>query len=248
MTEVYRTGFDRLDYATVESGLVPKVDELFKARGIQTGYFVFDAHEISRGFPVTVKTRYIFPVPWDEKRKWFEKYAPGLMLSEILGLGERTLKIQIGLGEEDLWKLEKRGTTIWDREKGITDYVVPAWWNFPSPAIDMTRSYDLEDHLEPYIQKRRQPASPPIRLLGVATAFFQRLTSSPPQAPLTNEDIGIPIDAYLWGRPNRNKEMVSVVFEKQGNHAWDVVVNKWKRGQKEVERGLKSMEEEIGRL
>lgn len=144
-------GFVNINNALIKSGIIQKLHEVFEEAGVanDVGYLVFDAYETSRGFPVPVRTRYIMPVgegiPFPEEGEIY----PGLAISEILGLGARSIEIQVGLDSEDLMKVGARGCAIKGKEPEWSDTrKAPTWWQYPYFAVDMSEPYDLNNDIE----------------------------------------------------------------------------------------------------
>lgn len=164
-------GFDRVTAATVESGLIPDLHRLLEGSGgIDDGYAVFDAVETSAGIPVPVRTRYILPMGPPLKGEITDIY-PGIGVFEIIGLGVRTIEVQIGLDDRDLWKLGVRGHAV--MRNGGSRPEAPQWWEYEYRAHDLTRDYDLVQ--DPLAAARRvaEPGEDP-RPLTQAYIWYER--------------------------------------------------------------------------
>lgn len=204
-------GFERINTALAESGVVGSLQGMFAERGIQDQYLVFDAMETSRGFPVPVRTRYILPTFADELDASDEQAYPGIAVTEIIGLGVRTLDIQLGLGADEMQKIAQRGRAV-TRSEQDWHTKRPEWWSSPRPAVDMTRDYDLTGDIK-----------------AAVDAIAEE-----------EEHKGMLWDTYLYGSATKTPGVVNVTFEREGSRK-DDVSREWEEAQAQVQDGLASL-------
>ena len=150
--EWLNAGFTRINEMLEETGLVTRLHGAFTDRGIEDfGYSVFDAVESHMGFPMPVRTRYVvptgFPVDTQERLMASERY-PGLVVSEVLGLGIRTLAIEVGLDRNQLAKIGARGRAIMKQDPNWRRRPQPDWWTHSGRAVDLTEPTDLDGDIK----------------------------------------------------------------------------------------------------
>ena len=144
-----KRGFQRINEILNETGLIPRMHELFAARGIEETWVVLDCFEMAYGFPVPgVFTRYLLPTEEgedDEVLDWNSgEMLPGLFISEILGLGGRTVLIQVGIDNHDRERISTRFKLFKGQaEQVVSDGGVPDWWQYDYDVADFTTKYDL---------------------------------------------------------------------------------------------------------
>lgn len=209
----WRKDFARIDQALAETRLVPRLHELFTQRGVEPEYLVIDGCEMSRGFPVTILTRYIMPVFSDNESQDVEELKgayPGLAVSDVHGLGIRTVEVQIGLDREDLSKVAERGKIVIDREGEGFD-VPPPWWTYPYKATDLSRDYNLAPDAS-YFGKGEAP-----------------------------EGGRLSLEAFIWGKAETDEKITSFVFE-QEKKGVIARRDPWQEEQAHTKSGLKNME------
>ncbi len=141
--------FQRINEILTETGLIPRMHELFVARGVEETWAVLDCFEMTYGFPVPgVFTRYLLPSESEEDKEVLDWNAgemlPGLFISEILGFGGRTVLIQFGIDNHDRERISTRmGLFLKQPEQGVSEGGVPDWWKYDYDVADFTAKYDL---------------------------------------------------------------------------------------------------------
>lgn len=217
-------GFVRINNALTESGIIPKLHAVFEEAGIANdiGYLVFDAYETSRGFPVPVRTRYIMPsgegIPFPEEGEIY----PGLAISEILGLGARSIEIQVGLDSEDLRKVGVRARAIKRKEPEWSDTrEAPTWWPYPYLAVDMSEPYDLNNDTK---------------------AALSAIAASGGMDKAEKHSLW---DVYVWGKYNPHPKAVVFDFEYEDAMGGDAPVKHYGYLDK-MKQGLQNTRELLG--
>lgn len=121
--------------------LLPQLHNIFVQKGTEPEFWVFDACELARGAGVPVATRYIWAIDPnsgqdDEK---IRKIHPGVLISDIRG---QIINVQIGLDNEDLWKIGQRARAVVDQEGIDILFKPPDWWNYPFRGVNFSRPYN----------------------------------------------------------------------------------------------------------
>lgn len=148
----------RLNQATTESRIIPNLHELFEQKGLTEGYFIVDAIELTRGFPVNAYTRYIMPVLTD-KDTYLDADAsevhPGISIANIVSLSVRSLSIHIGLDNEDFYKIGSAMDRFTKKNGGYENLpvVYPSWWNYDfAEYITYLTPQDYEKKVDPQFE------------------------------------------------------------------------------------------------
>ena len=141
-------GFQRVNHVTQQTGLVDRIHQFLQSKGLNVEcYLVMDADELSAGFPMAVRTRYIMPVFKDEAtgaQLAQEALYPGIAIAELLGF-HRGIDVQIGLDSSVMRKIGLRGNAINEREGSEREIKKPDWWNHDYFVEDITRDYDFNN-------------------------------------------------------------------------------------------------------
>lgn len=133
-----REGFEGINRASVESGIVPQLDTLLRQHGVNPRYWVFDGTEWTAGFPAPLRTRYIIPesnylIPDLENDRNFV----GIAVHELY-LNGRSTSICIGLSVHDMEKIAERHHAVY-KERNYPRPIKPDWWTYEYLAYDFTR-------------------------------------------------------------------------------------------------------------
>lgn len=153
-----RESEERLNLATIESGVIPNLHELFEQKGLTEGYFIVDAIELTRGFPVNAYTRYIMPVLTDEDVYLdadVSEVHPGISIANIVSLSVRSLSIHIGLDNEDFYKIRSAMDrfTKEDAKYENLPVIYPPWWNYKfAEYITYLTPQDYEKKVDPQFE------------------------------------------------------------------------------------------------
>lgn len=148
-------GFTGIDQALIQGDLIPQMHQLFVQSGFpNTSYLLFDAYELTTGYPCPVRSRYIVPLFTVEALtleapEFGLDALPGIAVFEMMSFGQRRLTIQLGLTAEDVDKTYRRFERYVqvgpkDEQGRSKPGGPPSWWNFPFQAFDVTRDLDLE--------------------------------------------------------------------------------------------------------
>lgn len=219
-----KEGFARINTALTETNLIPRLHGLFEARGMAEGigYLVFDAMEISSGFPVPLQTRYILPAG-REINQIYKGIQPGLAVFEIVNpMGARGIDIQIGLDGDDLHKVGTRGQVITKKApdgKWAESRKKPDWWSYSYYALDMTEPYDVSGDMKLAIGKIAEG----LHITGQA-------------------GIGELFNVYVLGKYNPHPKIVQVRYDTD-RLSWKSSRRDWEHGAQRVEEGFKNIEE-----
>lgn len=141
-----REHFERIDHATVGSGLVPQLNTLFADKDLAVKYWVFDAVEETVGMPFLVRTRYLLPLlSWgDEELDFGNGNYPGLYVYKSFSFDDKEgdIYIKFPLEQTDLRKISSRLGMIEERDTLVLEK--PDWWLYSQTAIDMTTPCSLD--------------------------------------------------------------------------------------------------------
>lgn len=219
MIEWEGLGFTRINQVLFDTDLIPNLHQLFTQNGIEVEYLIFDAMEISKGFPVPVRTRYILPIFNSGEQDPIEAY-PGIAISETLGF-HRSIDIQLGLDEIDLYKMERRWRA-YRRNEATIELQKPDWWPYPYRAMDMTRSYDLEG--------------------GLNINRLARIAES-------EEDPRSLTDIYLWGKLTEDPRVhYSVLVEYETEVDDTPKRTEWQELEPDLQQGLSKIRKLLSQL
>ncbi len=136
---------EAVDRATVGSGMIPRLHEQFTQSGLSVGYMIVDASQISTAFPFPVYSRYIMPVLDSEKailNPEKDNIYPGLAIINFMA-SRRAVYVQIGLGQEDLYKTGVVGQAHINIHGSEFSIVTPSWW--PNDIVVPTTYFRLDD-------------------------------------------------------------------------------------------------------
>lgn len=223
--EKRKVDFVRIDRVLTATKAVPRLHDLFTQIGIQEAYIISDAYEFATGFPVPVLTRTILSVSAEEegiKENELDKTHTGLVLSEIHGLGVRTVYLQMGLSENDLRKFCQRTATVAENEIDPTT-MKPYWWKYPYAVIDLTTTHNMK---------------PDGRFFGQGSEAQQQAQS----------DGAVPLEAFIW-KGSGSRETVDFIFEQQDTKRDDklgrIVRDPEKEEQQKLDEGFVKLAELI---
>jgi|GEM_PF-3382829 hypothetical protein len=228
--EKRKINFARIDQALTVTKAIPRLHDLFTQAGIQeVVYVISDAYEFATGFPVPVSTRTILALSTEEEgmeKTQLDKPNAGLLLSEIHGLGTRTLYMQMGLAEKDLQKFCLRTATASREQIDPTTIRPPYWWKYPYAVIDLTTSHNME---------------PDKRFFGQGQEAQQHAIS----------DGAVPLEAFIWSGAG-SRETIDFILEQQdtkrGNKLGRIIRDPEKEEQQKLDEGFANLAKLIRQL